>query len=204
MNSMLWLRSLQEVFAPFRIFYVKDSQFVRSRGMNASSHGPAARQGSRFRGSIHLSRAIRFVLSDRAASRIRPCGVAYQKAARRHAGCAYRRGDPRRAEETARGDLLHGPLPRVASAFVFRHTWLRLRVGQGLSEGEPDAGMPGCPTAVSLLRSTFFGSACLGAQHPLFQHPQDLAVLSAVELAGKELVRALQTLPVGQREHLGV
>lgn len=147
MNSMLWLRSLQEVFAPLRIFYVKDSQFMRSRGTNASSHGPAARQGSRFRGSIHLSRAIRFVLSDRAASRIRPCGVAYQKAARRHAGCAYRRGDPRRGEETARGDLLHGPLPRVASAFVFRQTWLRL------FEGRPDAGTPGRrqPVSVNLL-----------------------------------------------------
>lgn len=58
MNSMLWLRSLQEVFALFRIFYVKDSQFMRSRGMNTSFHGLAARQGSRFRESIHLSCAI--------------------------------------------------------------------------------------------------------------------------------------------------
>ena len=50
MNSMLWLRSLQEVFAPLRIFYVKDSQFIRSRGINTSSREPAARQGSGFRG----------------------------------------------------------------------------------------------------------------------------------------------------------
>ena len=126
MNSMLWLRSLQEVFAPLRIFYVKDSQFMRSRGMNASSHGSAARQGSRFRGDssepCYLIRAIR------------PRRVSYPPLRRGlsesstpdtqdlRIGVVIPEGGRRLPEATF--CMGHGPLPGVASAFVLWQAWL--------------------------------------------------------------------------------
>ena len=197
MNSMLWLRSLQEVFAPLRIFYVKDSQFIRSRGINTSSREPAARQGSGFRGEssepYYLIRVMR------------PRRVSYPPLRR---GLSESSTPTRRICVSAwRSPKGGGDCQRRPSAWAMGPARGRFGfcVVASVAEGCPRAGrMPERPAAVSLFRSTFRGSACLGAQHPLFQHPQDLAVLSAVELAGKELVRALQALPVGQREHLGV
>ena len=204
MNSMLWLRSLQEVFAPLRIFYVKDSQFIRSRGINTSSREPAARQGSGFRGESSEPYYLIRVMRPRRVSYppLRRGLSESSTPTRRICVSAWRSpkggGDCQRRPSAWAMGPCQGSLRLCVAA-----TWLR--VGRGLSEGCPRAGrMPERLAVVSLLRSTFCGSACLGAQHPLFQHPQDLAVLPAVELAGKELVRALQALPVGQREHLGV
>lgn len=218
MNSMLWLRSLQEVFAPLRIFYVKDSQFIRSRGINTSSREPAARQGSGFRGESSEPYYLIRVTRPRRVS-YPPLRRGLSKSStptRRICVSAWRSPKGGRRLPEATFCMGHGPMPRVASAFAMSACQgsLRLLCCGNLAESWPravrgragcrDAGMPGCPAAVSLFRSTFCGSTCLGAQHPLFQHPQDLVVLSAVELAGKELVRVLKALPVGQREHLGV
>ena len=117
MNSMLWLRSLQEVFAPFRIFCVKDSQFMRSRGTNASSHGPAARQGSGFRGE---SSEPCYPTTPRVVSALAAWPIKKQHADTQDLRIGVVIPEGGRGLPEATFCMGHGPLPGVASAFVLR------------------------------------------------------------------------------------
>jgi len=170
MNSMLWLRSLQEVFAPLRIFYVKDSQFIRSRGINTSSREPAARQGSGFRGESSEPYYLIRVMRPRRVSYPPLRRGAQTSAPPPAARCRGRGGGPppgggRRLPE-ATFCMGHGPMPRVASAFAMSACQgsLRLLCCGNLAESWPravrgragcrDAGMPDSrqPASVNLLR----------------------------------------------------